>query len=73
MKHTAPAHPLAHSIVGTGRLFKPESSDKAARAFVYRAASRGDLEIVKIGLRSSAVTRASIEAFAAKCGIPISF
>lgn len=64
--------PLVHSIVGAGRLFRgPEVSEKAARAAVYRAAKRGDLEIVKVGLRSSAVTRASIDAYAKKCGIPL--
>ncbi len=59
---------LAFSIDQTARLFGREN-----RNFVYRAAAKGDLEIVKVGVRSSAVTRASIESFAAKCGIPVKF
>lgn len=59
---------LAFSIDDTVRLF-----GRSNRNFVYRAAAKGDLEIVKVGVRSSAVTRASIESFAAKCGIPVKF
>lgn len=66
MKQNIPTQQLAYSIEQTARLFGKDN-----RSFVYRAAKRGDLQIVKVGLRSAAVTSASIDAYAKKCGIPL--
>lgn len=66
MKQGIPTPPLVYPIDQTARLF-----GKSNRNFVYRAAARGELEIVKIGVRSSAVTRCSILRFAESRSIPL--
>jgi hypothetical protein len=41
------------------------------RSSVYRLVDAGELELVKIGLRSSAITRASLVKFADARSIPL--
>lgn len=66
MKQHVAVSQLVYPIDDTARLF-----GKSNRNFVYRAAKRGELDIIKLGVRSSAVTRASIVRMAEARSIPL--
>lgn len=42
-----------------------------SRSTLYRLVKQGELQLVKLGERSSAITRESILSFAEKRGIPV--
>ena len=44
---------------------------RVSRATIYRLVSAGDLDLVKLGPRASAVTRESITRYAAARSIPL--
>ncbi len=62
---TTPTPALVHRIPETARLLA------MGRSSVYRLVDAGELELVKIGLRSSAITRDSLVKFAESHSIPL--
>lgn len=65
MKQHTPTPTLVYRIPQAARLLA------MGRSSVYRLVDAGELELVKIGVRSSAITRASLVAFAEARSIPL--
>lgn len=61
----APAQPLVY------RINKAESLLGLSRSTVYRLVSSGELDLVKLSPRASAVTRESLTRYAAARSIPL--
>ena len=63
---------LVYPVGKTALLFGQQTQKgEPKRQFVYRAVKRGELQLVKLGIRSSAITRESIARMAEKRGIPL--
>lgn len=65
MKQPTPSPALVYRIPQAAHLLA------MGRSSVYRLVDAGELELVKIGLRSSAITRDSLVRFAAARSIPL--
>jgi excisionase family DNA binding protein len=65
MKQHTPTPPLAYRVNRAAYLLA------MGRSSIYRLVDAGELELVKIGLRSSAITRDSLVKFAQARSIPL--